>query len=136
MKQSQILLSLALLSILFYINIPPSPEDLSTLLGEQQLSSSSNISPPQNLSPYNISVIEETNITDASGKVIGSVTKEFNKTIIPELPQEEKTTTSSIIGIGKNIWPSNPMGGLIFLAVIGYLVVWPILKWLKSFIFT
>ncbi len=135
MNQGRLLISLAILAIIFFINIPPSETELAALLGKPAILVAS--STQLNLSPYNISVTEETNITDASGKVIGSIKKEFNKTIVPELPkEEEKSTQDSIIGIGSAIWPSNPVGGLMFLAVVLYLVVWPILKWLKGFIFT
>ena len=135
MKQGQILVSLVLLAILFYINIPLSEEELSKLSIDQKQSVDNTLS-SQNLSPYNISVLEETNITDATGKVIGSITQEYNKTITPELPEEEKSFQGGLMGIGASIWPSNKIGGLIFLAVVLYVIVWPILRWIKDFIFT
>ncbi len=134
MNQGRILISLMLLAILFYINIPPSEEELADFLGKPTTSSTTS-STPLNLSPYNVSIVEEINITDISGKVIGSVTKEYNKTITPEQPSEEpKSVQGSIMNIGAAIWPSNQIGGLIFLAVVLYMVVWPILKYLKGFV--
>ena len=130
MNQGRLLISLMLLAILFYINIPPSEEELSAFLGTSLTSSTA----PINTSPYNISVVEETNITDTSGKVIGSVTKEYNKTITPEQPEAEQPKQVSLMNVGASIWPSNPVGGLIFLAVVLYLVGLPILKWIKEMI--
>lgn len=120
---SQIMLFLALLLLLFYINIPP--DNLSAFLSPQKTNTTV-------LAPYNITVNQTTIFKTPEGVELGSVTKQEIKTITPEQPQA--SFTSSITNLGAQVWPSQPTGGWVIIIIVAYFLLWPLLKFIKELI--
>lgn len=128
-KQIQVGIIFILLAALFFVNIPP-PEGSDVGGGEQ-------VQEQQlNLTPYTIQINETVNITNFEGKVVDTKVVAVNKTIIPEIPEEEKETNILTIfsNLGGTLWPSSPAGGWIIIFLTVYFVIIPILRWIKELI--
>lgn len=126
MNNSRLLLIMILLSILFYINIPPSNIDQLT---ENNLNQT-----PFNSTPYTQSINKTVIFVDTEGKQIGNITQTVNETVYPQqnVPDNSGNILRSISNLGAIIWPSSPMMGWVIIGIIVYFVLIPLLRWTKE----
>ena len=130
MNNGRLLLILVLLSILFFVNIPLSNiEKIKTKLTGNDVNQTS-----LNLTPFVQLTNRTTIFVDDSGKEIGSVTQQYNETIIPEVPKQTTDIKTTISKLGEKLYPSNPLIGWVIIGLVAYFIILPLLKWLKELI--
>lgn len=112
-SQIHVISIIGLLMLLFYVNIPP--EDGS-------------IPNQNNAISYNITVNETVILTDENGNEVGSITSEYNQTIVQEEPQEKKSSLGSLQHLGDVVWPSHPLGGWVVIFLLFYFIALPLLQ--------